>query len=206
MDDRFILESFWQKEDNCTTVALIKAAIIKYGINRVFKTARKNNHLLVTLKDGKLLTLTNAEIRKLNKTNLLGFRRPRDAKQKNQLGQVKKYVRLCFAVIVRNIQLHGYEGKEYTRTEAIDELISKGMKTDHIHRLLGLQRKTSSSHQLALKHLKSFKRKKAILLYSDTHIVVASSGYYDNYGDAEKIGEEPPVLEGRKAKSWYELK
>ena len=59
---------------------------------------------------------------------------------------------------------------------------------------------------LAQKHLLDFRRKKGFLLYSDVHIVAASEGYYDDYGQAKKFNDEIPILEGKKAKFWYELK
>ena len=206
MTDKFIIEGFWQGKDNCICIAIIKAAIIKYGFNRVFKIERKGSHFLITLKNNLLLTITDTEIKKLNRNSEIIFRRPRDEKKKLILRRLKRYVRLCFAVIVRNIQLNGYEGKEYTQTDAVQKLLLKGIKTDHIHTLLGLHRKTVHAHKLAHKHLLSFKRKKATLLYSDNHIVVASGGYYDNYGEAKKLGTRMPSLRGRKAKFWYELK
>ena len=119
---------------------------------------------------------------------------------------MREYVNLCFAVIVRNLQLQGYDGKEYTESEAIETLTKTGLETDRMHSLLGLSRKTRTAHKLAQSHLRLFKRKKAVLLYSDRHIVIVSGGYYDDFGKAKKLNEEIPTLEGRKANRWFELK
>jgi len=206
MTDKFILESFWQKKANCATIAIIKAAILKYGLNKVFKVNQKLGTCLVVLKDKKLLTLTDTEINRINRRNDIVFSRYKNPGKKKQLDKLRKYVRFCFAVIVRNIQLNGYDGKEYTQSAAIHELIREGLNIEHLHSLLGLYRKTTSAHKLVRSHLPILKRKKAVLLYNPDHIVVLSGGYYEDYGTAVPIGNEFPILKGKKARSWYELK
>jgi len=206
MDDKFVIESFWQKADNCATVAIIKAAILKYGINRVFRVRKKLNSYIITFRDKKIITLTDSDLRSMNSANDLVFSRYPDKKKKEQLHRLKSYVRLCFAAIVRNIQLNGYQGKEYTESEAINDLLLKGLDTSQLHRLLGLLRKTRSAHRFALSHLKKLRKLKGVLVYSDDHIVVASSGYYEDFGTAVPLGDYVPVLKGKKAKYWYELR
>ena len=206
MPGKFIIESFWQKAANCVSVVLIKAAILQYGLNRVFNINKKNDHYIITLKNKHLLILSGTEIKRISKQSKLNFRQPRDKNKKKQVGKLKAYVNLCFAVIVRNLQLHGYNGKEYTESKAIEVLTKEGLETDHMHSLLGLSRKTRAAHKLTQSHLHLFKSKKAVLLYSDRHIVVASGGYYDDFGKARKLDETIPTLEGRKANRWFELK
>jgi hypothetical protein len=205
MEDRFIIESFSQSKSNCAAIALIKAAIIKYGIGKVVKTKRHNRQWLITMKDKQMVVLNDADINRINRDNKIGFRRHRGS-QKRTFSKLKENVRLCFAVMVRNLQMNGYNGKEYTESAAIKLLAKEGIETDHLHSLLGLRRKTKSAWELSRRHLQLFQRKRGVLLYSDTHIAVVSRGYYDDFGKAVKIGAEIPVLKGRKANRWYELK
>ena len=206
MTSKFIIESFWQKADNCASIVLIKAALLTYGIGKVFNVNKKNGYLLITLKDKRMLLLTDTEIRKINTTNKIIFARSHDPVKKNRLKKLRQQVELCFAVIVRNLQLNGYDGNEYTLSSAIQQLTREGMQTDHIHQLLGLRRKSRTAHKLSEKHIHLFKRKKAVLLYSDSHITIVSGGYYEDFGKAIKLGDDIPVLKGKKAKHWFEIK
>jgi hypothetical protein len=206
MTDKFIIESFWQKKANCATVAIIKAAILKYGLNRVFTVRKKLGTYVVILKNKKLLTLTDADINRINRKNDITFSRYRVKSKKEQLNKLRNYARFCFAVIVRNIQLYGFDGKEYTQSAAVHNLLLKGIKTDHLHDLLGLTRRTQKAHRLTERQLPALKNKKGLLLYTHEHIVVASEGYYEDYGKAIVISDDIPLLKGKKAKFWYELK
>jgi hypothetical protein len=206
MTERFLIESFWQTASNCVSIVLIKAAFLRYGFDNVFKLERINDHFVITLKNGKMLTLSAVEIRRINKDNKISFRRFRDVKKKLIIDRIKEHVALCFAVIVRNVQLNGYHGTEYTETAAITELTKKGMETDHMHSLLGLKRKQKTAQKLSVSHLGLFKKKKAVLLYSKDHIVVVSKGMYEDFGNVMNIGAEIPEFRGKKAEYWFELK
>ena len=116
---KFIIESFWQKADNCTSIVLIKAALLTYGIGKIFNVNKKNGYLLITLKDKRMLLLTDAEIRKINTNNKILFARSQDPVKRARLKKLRQYVELCFAVIVRNLQLNGYYVNEYTLSSAI---------------------------------------------------------------------------------------
>ena len=205
MTGKFIIESFWQKKSNCVAIVLIKAAILTYGIGRVFKIQRRGAYQVVTLKDGRILVLGDNEINKINRKNAIVFSRFKDPLKKKEINKLKEYVELCFAIIARSIQINGYDGKEFTQSEAIRLLTHDGLKIERIHSLLGLSRKTRSAHTLTIKHLKNFHQKKAVLLYSDVHIVVASGGYYESYGHAVEIRDDIPILKRKKAKYWFEL-
>jgi hypothetical protein len=206
MTSRFLIESFWQNGANCVSVVLIKAAILRYGMNGIFKTERRRNNFIITLKDERILTLNDTAIQRINRKNKIAFRRLRDKKRKADINKLKKLVSLCFAVIVRNVHIHGYNGVEHTESSAIKELTKEGVETDHMHSLLGLSRKSSPAKKLSIKHLISFKRKKAVLLFSTNHIVVVSRGYYEDFGYAVKIKNKIPIFRGKKAKAWFELK
>lgn len=205
MTDKFILESFWQKAANCASVALIKAALLRYGLRKSFVARRNNENLIITLQDGRMLLLTEKEIRAINKENKILYSPYRDPVKKRALLKLREFAETAFAIMVRSIQLEGYEGKEHTESSAIRLLTRTGISTSQLHRLLGFSRKSVGAHKLSLKHLSLFKRKKGVLLYSDLHIVVVSKGYYEDFGKAVPLDGKIPLLKGKKAKYWFEL-
>jgi hypothetical protein len=206
MTGPFIIESFWQKAANCVSIVLIKAAILRYGLNHVFKKERRSDQWLITLKDKSLITLSDMAIRRINKKNKIAFTYYKDKSNQAQVRKLRDYAELCFAVMVRYLQLYGYEGREFTESSAIQTLTREGINTDHVHLLLGLKRKTAAAHKLTVAQLPLLRRKKAILLYSDVHITLASDGYFEEFGKAVPISNDIPVLKARKAKYWFELK
>ncbi len=205
MTGKYIIESFGQKDNNCVSIVLIKAAILQYGMNRVFKKRALHDHLIITLKNGDIHAISKKDVARLSKANKIHLRRAHNEKDALRLKKIKDYANLCFAVMVRSILIHGFNGKEYTETEAIRLLTKEGMNTHHIHHLLGLKRKSSTAHFLTLKNLRQFRNKKAVFLYSDSHIAVVSEGYFDNYGEAVELNGKIPLLEKRKARGWFEL-
>jgi hypothetical protein len=205
MNPKFILESFWQKGSNCIAIALIKAAILRYGFNNIFRKKKKDSQLIITLKNKTIVVLRDQDINRMNRNNLVVFKRAGSKKEKELVAHIRYCVEVCLAIMIRHIQLNGYEGKEYTESEAKKLLLKQGMKTEGMHELLGLSSK-SKVQKLSVGHLKKFKQKKAVLLYSDVHIVTVSKGYFDDWGKAARLTEEIPLLEGQKAKYWYELK
>jgi len=58
-----ILSSFCQgSANNCASVALIKAAMYKYGYNQIFSYQRKDNNYNMLLRDGIKLTISQDEL------------------------------------------------------------------------------------------------------------------------------------------------
>src|SRR5688572_12009066 len=205
MTNKFILESFWQKAANCASIALIKAAVLRYGLRRSFQVRRRNENLIITLQDRRMLVLTEKEIRAINRENKILYSPYRDPSKKRALIKLREFAETAFAIMVRSIQLEGYEGKEHTQSSAIRLLTRTGISTAQLHRLLGFSRKSVAAHKLAQKHLSLFNRKNGVLLYSDLHIVVVSKGYYEDFGKAITLEGKIPLLKGKKAKYWFEL-
>jgi hypothetical protein len=108
--------------------------------------------------------------------------------------------------MVRNIQIYGWKGKEFTGSKAIHMLTKEGMETSGLHLLLGLSLKNNHIQRFTKRHLTSLARKRSALLYSANHVVVVSDGYYDDYGKAIRLGDTIPILENAPARSWLELK
>lgn len=205
MDGKYIIESFGQKENNCVSIVLIKAAILQYGLNRIFKKRFEHGHWIVRLKNGDMHAISKKDVQRLSEKNKIHLRKSQNKTDTAQLKRISDYANLCFAVMVHTLIVRGYMGKELNETQAIKLLTRDGMNTHHIHHLLGLKRKTVSAHLLSLKNLRLFKKKKAVLLYSDSHIAVVSKGYYDNYGQAVELNGKIPLLEKKRARGWFEL-
>jgi hypothetical protein len=202
---KYIIESFGQKDNNCVSIVLIKAAILHYGMNRIFKKRCLRGHWIITLKNGDIHAISQKDVSRLSKLNRIHFRRAVNQQDAAKLKKIRDYAELCFAVMVRSIVLNGYDGTEYVESEAVKLLTKDGMNTHHIHHLLGLKRKTSSAHYLTLKNLRQFRKKRAVLFYSDSHIAVVSHGFFDNYGTAVELNGKIPLLEKRRARGWFEL-
>jgi hypothetical protein len=113
-------------------------------------------------------------------------------------------VKLCFAIFVHNLQLRGNAGRELTRSATIRLLTKEGIDTKHFHLLFGIRRRPTQ--RLSLKKLPVLKTKKVAVLYNDRHVAVCSEGYFDDFGTARKIENELPLLMGKKATGWFEIK
>jgi hypothetical protein len=198
------MESFWQKESNCVCVAFIKYLLLDKQLQRVFTIHRSGMNRFITLQDGKAIALSDREIRDINRQNGLTFRRPRDAASKQHMERIKQFAGLCFALLVRNMQLSGYEGNEYTQQMAIDTLVWKGVQVGQFHRLLGIKRTPAT--RLSLRNLPELKKAGPVLLYNEKHITLASGSYYEHFGEAVGINDEIPLLLDQPATSWFRLR
>ena len=137
MTSRFIIESFWQKGANCAVVAVTKCLLLEYGTRGGLQIKKHGKYTVVTLPDEQVHSFTHKELSHLNALNKIGFKRYKG--KKNQSARsIKSFVRTCFAVLVRNMQLKGYEGKNYTEKAAIRILTKEGVSTGWFHTLLGL--------------------------------------------------------------------
>jgi hypothetical protein len=203
MSDRFIMRAFWQKGANCAFVAFIKVGIMKFGA-RLFNATVSKGTINITLRNGRRISFTAEEIKEINKLNQLGFRRGKTGHEKQQLIKLHRIVSYCFAVLVRQMETRGYEGREYTTASAITALTAEGMQTVYFHSLLGLKR--TASVELAENDMPALRKKRAILLFTETHIIAASKGYYDSYGRVIKMRNKLPVLLKKQASGYYTLR
>jgi hypothetical protein len=184
---------------------MMKAALLEFGIKSVFRKIKKNNHWIVTLRNKDVVAISISDTARLGKKSRIYFNRNIHKYAKN-VRSLKEYTSICFAIMVRRVQLNGYNGREFTESAAVQLLTKQGVDTGTLPELLGLKKKTSGARFLRNGDLRLFKKKKAVLLYSDRHIVVVSRGYYDRYGEAVKLDDEAPMLEKKKARAWFELK
>lgn len=185
---------------------MIKWLLIKSASHK-FNFRSKGRYTTVSLPNGRCWSFTKQEIAELNTKNCIGFRRPSVNYPVQSLTRVKNFVRLCFAVMVRHLQLYGYAGKTYTEQSAIRALTKQGIDTTRFHLLLGLKR--TASKKLTKTNLNRAKKEKAVLLYNKKHIAVMAGNYYDNFGKAAPVPKQQdklPVLFGKEATAWYTMK
>jgi hypothetical protein len=204
MDHRFVIESFWQRGANCVCVAFIKALLLDPALKRSFLVQRKNHITFVFLADDRVLVFTDSEIRYINRQNKIAFRRPREKELKQAITGIRSFVELCFAILVRNLQLKGLDGKEFTQSDAIRALTCEGIDIAHFHVLLGVRR--SASLSLSLKKIQQLRKMSAVLLFNKKHIVIASAGWYEDFGKAIPLGPGLPLLLKKPATHFYRLR
>jgi len=204
MTSKFVIESFWQQGANCVVLAYSKAMLLTYGLQNSFKKRKIGKGNLVILRDESSLFLSRKEIQKSNIGNRIYFRKYSNRKKARDIRKIKEFVELVFAILVQRLQLIGYNGKEFTRTHSKKALTKEGMTTERFHELIGIKKKPV--HKLLKKDIQKIIRKKAVLLYHNNHIVCASRGRFNEDTGTAMITDKIPVLHGRKAKGWFELK
>lgn len=182
----------------------MKALLLRHGLHFGYHKRIKGKYILITLKDGKVISFTKTELYSINSRNQISFARPADPKGRAMIDKIREHVEISFAVLVRNLQIRGYAGKELTESAAIKMLTKEGSDTMHFHSLLGLNRK--SSRPLTRRNYELIKHKRNILLFNSRHITISSHGYYEDFGKAVKLGDQPPLLLKEKATHFFEIK
>jgi len=201
---KFIIECFWGQASNCVALAYCKAMLLTYGFRKSFSRNKIGKGVLVTLQDGSSIFFTKAEIKRLNKGHQIYFRKYADRKKTKDSKKIKNFVELFFAIVIKRMQLIGYDGKEFTRSNAIKALTKDGMTIERFHELIGVKRKKAK--KFLKKDIQKIVLKKAVFIYNDRHIVCVSHGLYNDGTGTAEIIDKIPVLQGRKARAWYELK
>jgi hypothetical protein len=203
MNDRYILEAFWGTEANCVVTAFIKSVLTLKNGTTALRQYRRDNYLFLEMPDGRCWRFTDAEVRELNRKNNLVFRHPRNASDQIKLDRLKTKVHNWYAVIVRNLQVQGYEKKELTASQAKHLLNKEGMRTSDFHHLMGLER--TASVKLSSSGLPGLRHKKGILLYNKGHIVAAASGWFDRDREAVSLMNNWPVARNRKLTYYFQV-
>lgn len=208
------MESFWQPEGatNCATIAIIKVAILHYGIDNVFKVQQKEQNYHITLKDRKKIIIHEDKIKKLNSKNNIAFSRYVNKEKKKQLARLKAYVKLCYAVMITYLNEYGFEEKKF-KVKKAKKILRNGFgggdtfNTDHLYTFLGLKITTQEPVDIKRKHLPEIIASPGVMLYNYSHVVAASFGYFDLYGKMMSIERRKiPELGDDEAEWWYQLK
>ncbi|HEV7783534.1 MAG TPA: hypothetical protein VGO58_19805 [Chitinophagaceae bacterium] len=195
MNDRFIIESFWQRGANCAAVAFIKALLCRYGLRAGLRVMQMATGKKIIVPGGVTMLLSEREIDHINKKNQISFRRFTAATTAKKQQAVRRTVKMIFAVLV-----YAMETKGMSRAKALHVLTREGTGTMSLHRWLGIH--GTPVRRVTKTSLNRIRKMKAVLLYNAGHIIVASAGYYDNNGHAEKLNGEIPMLLGEPASHW----
>ncbi len=183
-----VISSFYQQDaSNCASIALIKAAMSKYGHKNMFTWRMANGHYKIELHNGIKLSITNDELEQASQ--MAGFGTA-DVEQLPEADSVLFYAHLSYACSAKFIETKGYWGCEDDGSPHFSAMLSykKALRfisktsfcTDNAYRLLGLSvvggkcKDFSSTNPLP---------DSGILLYSNGHAVTAYKNQLDCYGD-----------------------
>ncbi len=158
-------------EGNCASVAVIKAAIGKYGPGKVFTVIhdRANQCCTIILKTGVRFCFTYSELEAAQKAN--GFIQKRFDPVSTD---IKAYADTCFAVICK-----AYQQKSFA--DAI-RTVNDGISAESAASALGFRPIEVKPTTLA-----RISRSSNVVFYNTEHAVYSSFGVYDEAKDADGL-------------------
>lgn len=189
-NEELIFTSFHQgPKDNCASVALLKAAVYKYGLGKVISYKHISNGIHVLLKSKQEFNLSNSEISIAKKAS--GFIKTNNRfSSKTIENHIIEYADTLYAVEAKYISIYGYSGcdkdpldrKYNTFKLAIDLISNNGVCTDNVYKYLGLSIKGDINDYD--KNV-NFKLLKGTILYSATsnHAIAVFENSGDDYGE-----------------------
>jgi len=157
---------------NCTSIGVIKAAIETWGVTEIWQMQAVDGGSRFTLKNGRAVTLTNAEIELAS--SHAGFQLLEDTPTKRD---ITRCAVTCFAIICKvKQQLEEYGAYQ----EAIDD-INDGEGATDAPRFLGLER-----FQEYIDYRTCF-GVGGVVAHSVHHTVYVSHGDFDDYGEVNHL-------------------
>ena len=165
---------------NCASIALIKAAIDRYGVGNVFSSLRdaSGERYFVILHSGKELMLTYEEIeRAARKAKFTESSDP-------TVRAIKLYADTCFAVMAKHLQVNQSLQADASKYDDFDKAIedlNDGFFTPAIAEVLGLRITPIKST------VRVIRRKSAAVVYNVYHAAYASYGIYDEASDSDGV-------------------
>ena len=183
-----VISTFNQNDaNNCASVALIKAAMYKFGYKNMFTELHDQGSYQITLKDGKKLTVSDAELTQAKDQSRFEVKNVLPNAQRDE---VMHYAYLAYACIAKFIEKNGYWDCEerqgahispnFDYAKALRFISRKSYCTDYCYRLLGFkidQDKIfdfTNPVQLV---------QPGTILYSEQHAVAAYNDLIDCHGD-----------------------
>ena len=131
--------------------------------------------------------------------------------EKEQFTEILDYAHICFATICKMAQKQGDFSSRYSKFiipdtfELAVEIINDGTFTPHVYEFLGLEEHASATYRTKLR--KKIKESKGMVLWTNTHAMYASGGYFDHYGKKQKFtGRFLFKLPGKIAAGIFQLK
>jgi hypothetical protein len=191
VSDSLIVSSFCQgSANNCASVALIKAAMLKYGYKDIFTLKKVENSYNITLRDNTHMVITEKE--RLLATKYSHFE---TTESYEQLGAEKEevlfYANLAYACIAKYIQTNGYTGcadylgvtPDVSRIPEFENALifitRTSYCTDNCYKYLGLKIRGGIQNYKSGLTLNEM----GTILYSWGHAVVVYHNKIDCHGD-----------------------
>jgi len=189
-----VVKTFYQDAaNNCASVAIIKAAMCKYGYNKVVSYTLHESEFKIKYRNNEKITVTEEERQMASEYARFWIN---DILQYELKDSVVFYACLYYACIAKYIEAKGYWGcedsdgsspkfrpmKNYER--ALKFISRVSYCTDNAHRLLGLSIKSNKVQELTNSTILP---PYGVVLYSWKHAVVVFNGTIDCYGDWKQV-------------------
>lgn len=191
--DLLMVSCFYQgKGNNCVSIALIKAAMLKFGYRNIFTVAQTGSNYAITLKDGTTFNITEPE--RQSAIRYAKFITPQLPSLGAERDEILRYAYLAYASIAKFITAKGYWGCEekvsphidFTGTyeDALWFISRTSYCTDHCYRLLGLKARDPRVPNYTGP---ADCRPRGSILYSGGHAVATYSDHLDCHGSWEPL-------------------
>ncbi len=193
-DNNTIVRSFHQgAANNCASIAIIKAAMLRFGYDKMYTYKKQGSTYQITLRDGTILNVTESEYAEAKKAAKFIL----EGSEADVESSGLFYAYLSYSIIAKYIQNNGYWGcdeegnphfppkKDYKH--ALDFITNTSFCTDNCYRLLGLKIKGSKIYDytsdISL-------RDKGTIIYSQHHAVVVDNSKLDCFGNWLDVAPE----------------
>lgn len=214
---QLLFKAFYQGKDeeslgagNCASIAIIKAAMFSFGYD-VIAYEKVDDSYNVTLKNEEKLSFSENELSYAKKESSFILGNYKSENEKEQFLEILEYAHLCFASICKMAQKNGdYSSRfsKFIKPESFElavEIINDGTFTPHVYEFLGLEEYVSATYRTKLK--KRIKQSYGMVLWTNTHAMYSSEGYFDLYGKKQKFkGRVMFKLPGKIAAGIFQLK
>ncbi|PBQ31795.1 hypothetical protein CNR22_08445 [Sphingobacteriaceae bacterium] len=196
-----VFSVFTQDHNNCVPIALIKAAVDKFGLYGVFKKVHyQNNSIRVLMRNNRSITIANQEYSKIIEGSFIKWL-IKAADIKPATVAMMNQVLLLYAVMIKCGTKIGFiyengEVESMTLKESLYCITKEGLCADHAHRYLGLKRKKIEDFD---KNSIGKIPAKGVLAYNEHHTVAVRNRCFDHYGSLSSLKKDP----NDEALCWY---
>ncbi len=181
-----IISAFRQGEirdgGNSAAIAVIKAAIEIFGLEGLFDYSSAGGRHFVIFQNGVKISFSNDE---LNRAIAVGDFHPRMGSSEAQTKLFKdiyNYANLCFCAMIKHAMLIGAGGSSNENFDEAVAALNDNSIIQDIPTLLGLSRLSGPKTWM------NITAKPGVVAWKSGHVVFASHGYYDRYGEPKPIG------------------
>jgi hypothetical protein len=199
--DRLIFTAFYQgkdaegdREGNCASIAIIKAAMYTYGENAISYVV-KNGVYQVTLKNGAQVSFTEDELDLVVKDGSFVLGDYQDDKDDGAsldiYGRYRDFAHICFASMCKMVASEGDYNSRAGKTiypedfELALETLNDGTHTPSVHELLGLDEHVTPA--FGGKFKKRVWADVGMVFWTPRHAMFAAKGRLDWYGNPIRV-------------------